>query len=460
MNLKNTILIMLSIIFLGNFNLVAEKEKTSNVTIIPIEGPIEQALLYVIRRGFDQAVRNNSDAIILQMNTPGGAVNAAGEIISLIGKMDIPIYTYVDNGAYSAGAFIALATPRIYMSPGSVIGAATPMMMSPMGGVQDMPPDVKEKMTSAVCAMVRAAAEQGGHDPELAECMVRAELEYKVGRKIISKQGELLTMTNTEAEQLVNKSETLLSSGTAKNIDELLTFLKLEKSETNYIKTTGSEKFARAIASIAPILMLIGMGGLWLEFKTPGFGFFGLLGGTCLILFFFGHHIAGLSGMEDLIFFIIGIILIALELFVTPGFGILGISGLAISLFSLVNAMSERLPGSWKPISFEFSTFSEPLLNVVIAFIGSIGMLAIVGKYIPKTTLFSNITLNETISNNFDQDNSIGSIGITINDLRPSGTAKFKNKKLDVVTSGEFISKNTEIKIISLEGTKVIVRKI
>ena len=111
MNLNNTILIMLSIIFLGNFNLVAEKEKTSNVTIIPIEGPIEQALLYVIRRGFDQAVRNNSDAIILQMNTPGGAVNAAGEIISLIGKMDIPIYTYGDNVAYSAGAFIALATP-------------------------------------------------------------------------------------------------------------------------------------------------------------------------------------------------------------------------------------------------------------------------------------------------------------------------------------------------------------
>ena len=231
-------------------------------------------------------------------------------------------------------------------------------------------------------------------------------------------------------------------------------------SEKNYIKTTGTEKFARAIASIAPILMLIGMGGLWLEFKTPGFGFFGLLGGTCLILFFFGHHIAGLSGMEDLIFFMIGIILIALEIFVTPGFGVLGLSGLAISLFSLVNAMSERLPGSWKPISFEFSTFSEPLFNVIIAFIGSIGMLMLVGKYIPKTTLFSNITLNETIEGNINQNDLIGSIGYTINDLRPSGTVKFKNKKLDVVTSGEFIPKNTEVKIISIEGSKVIVRKI
>ena len=460
MNLKKVILVILSITFFSNFDVNGDVDNSLNVTIIPIEGPIEQALLYVVRRGFDQAVRNNSEAIILQMNTPGGAVNSAGEIINLIGKMDIPIYTFVDNGAYSAGAFIALATPKIYMSPGSVIGAATPMMMSPMGGVQDMPPDVKEKMTSAVCAMVRAAAEQGGHDPELAECMVRADLEYKVGRSIISKKGELLTMTNTEAEQMISKDKTLLSSGTAQNINELLKLLELENAEINFIKTTGSEKFARAIASIAPILMLIGMGGLWLEFKTPGFGFFGLLGAVCLILFFFGHHIAGLSGMEDLIFFMIGIILIAVELFITPGFGFIGLSGLAISLFSLVNAMSERLPGSWKPISFEFSTFSEPLINVAIAFIGSIGMLAIVGKYVPKTVLFSNLSLSETIENHSKKNNLIGSLGITINDLRPSGTAKFNNKKIDVVTSGEFLSKNTKVEIISVNGSRITVKEI
>ena len=460
MNLKKVILVFLSITFFSNFDVNGDVDNSLNVTIIPIEGPIEQALLYVVRRGFDQAVRNNSEAIILQMNTPGGAVNSAGEIINLIGKMDIPIYTFVDNGAYSAGAFIALATPKIYMSPGSVIGAATPMMMSPMGGVQDMPPDVKEKMTSAVCAMVRAAAEQGGHDPELAECMVRADLEYKVGRNIISKKGELLTMTNTEAEQMISKDKTLLSSGTAQNINELLKLLELENAEINFIKTTGSEKFARAIASIAPILMLIGMGGLWLEFKTPGFGFFGLLGAVCLILFFFGHHIAGLSGMEDLIFFMIGIILIAVELFITPGFGFIGLSGLAISLFSLVNAMSERLPGSWKPISFEFSTFSEPLINVAIAFIGSIGMLTIVGKYVPKTVLFSNLSLSETIENHSKKNNLIGSLGITINDLRPSGTAKFNNKKIDVVTSGEFLPKNTKVEIISVNGSRITVKEI
>ena len=112
MKLKKIILVILSFLFLSNFNVNGEIESSDNITVIPIEGPIEQALLYVVRRGFDHAVRNESKAIILQMNTPGGAVNSAGEIINLIGKMNIPIYTYVDNGAYSAGAFIALATPK------------------------------------------------------------------------------------------------------------------------------------------------------------------------------------------------------------------------------------------------------------------------------------------------------------------------------------------------------------
>ena len=115
------------------------------VTIIPIKGMIEPALLYVVRRGYDDAVRNQADAIIFHMDTPGGAVNAAGEIISLIGKNDIPTYTFVNQGAYSAGAFIALAAGDIYMAPGSVIGAATPMMMSPMGGLKRCPKKCRKK---------------------------------------------------------------------------------------------------------------------------------------------------------------------------------------------------------------------------------------------------------------------------------------------------------------------------
>ena len=219
-------------------------------------------------------------------------------IIQVITRTDLPIYTFVENDAYSAGAIIALATPNIYMAPGSVIGAATPMMMSPMGGVQEMPDEVQEKMTSAVAAMVRAAAEQGGYDPKLAEAMVRADMEYSVNGTVISEEGRLLTLTNREAEQLVGEEQRpLLSKGTVADIDELLEVIGLPNAEKRILEITLAERVARLIAGIAPILMIIGLGGLWLEFKTPGFGIFGIAGITCLLLFFFGHHIAGLAGI-------------------------------------------------------------------------------------------------------------------------------------------------------------------
>jgi membrane-bound serine protease (ClpP class) len=432
------------------------------VTIIPIKDMIEPALLYVVRRGYDDAVRNQSDAIIFHMDTPGGAVNAAGEIISLIGKNDIPTYTYVDKGAYSAGAFIALAAGDIYMAPGSVIGAATPMMMSPMGGAQEMPEEVQEKMTSAVAAMVRAAAEQGGHDPKLGEAMVRADMEYKVGRKVISEAGRLLTLTNTEAEQLVGKEKkSLLSSGTVKDIDALLVEIGLPNAQQRTIEVTGAESIARSIAKVAPILMLIGMGGLWLEFKTPGFGIFGLLGGTCLLLFFFGHHIAGLSGMEDVLFFMLGVLLIGIEIFITPGFGFVGLGGLLIMLVSLINAMSERMPGSWQPVSWEPETFTTPLLNVAIAFGGSLLLAIIAGKYLPKTRAFSNLTLHETIENSTDRNEDLlGLEGITLSELRPSGSALFQDQKRDVITQGDFIAKGTPVRIIAQQGIACVVEPI
>ena len=430
---------------------------TPTVTVIPIQGMIEPALVYVVRRGLDEAVRSDAKAILIDMDTPGGIVQAAKKIISQLGYVDIPIYTYVNKGAYSAGALIALAGGTIYMAPGSVIGAATPMM-SPMGGAQEMPDEVQEKMTSAVAAMVRAAAEQGGHDPKLGEAMVRADMEYEIDGKIISEEGRLLTLTDREAAQRVGREKRpLLSSGTVDSLEELLSVIGLPEAQLTYIDVTGAESLARAIAKIAPILMLIGMGGLWLEFKTPGFGLFGLLGALALLLFFFGHHIAGLSGMEDVLLFALGVILIGLEIFVTPGFGLLGLSGLFLMLFSLVNAMSERLPGSWRPVSFELETFMQPLTQVAIAFGGSLIFAILVGKYLPQTRLFASLTLQDKIETEPEQPALIGIEGVAISDLRPSGTALFNDRKYDVVTRGEYISQQSPVRIIEVHGNRIIV---
>lgn len=439
----------------------AQKTDAPIVYIIPIKKTIEPALLYVVRRGVDEAVRNNAQAIIFEMDTPGGAVNAASDIISTITRTDIPTYTFVEHDAYSAGAIIALATKHIYMAPGSVIGAATPMMMTPTGGVQEMPEEVKEKMTSAVAAMVRSAAEQGGHDKELAEAMVRADMEYSVNGTVISEKGRLLTLTNEEASQLVGEDQLpLLSLGTVKDIDGLLETIGLENAEKRILEVTSAERLARLIAGIAPILMIIGLGGLWLEIKTPGFGIFGIGGILCLLLFFFGHHIAGLAGMEDILLFVMGLALLAVEIFITPGFGLMGISGLLLIFFSLVNAMVEHLPGTVRPTSFTPEHFSGPFLTVTLSFIGAAAMVVIAGKFLPKTRAFNNLTLASVIEEPEQETDLLGAEGVAHSDLRPGGTAYFDGRKIDVVTLGDYIRRETPVRIAEVHGNRIVVEDI
>uniref|UniRef100_UPI0035680C29 NfeD family protein n=1 Tax=Pontiella sp. TaxID=2837462 RepID=UPI0035680C29 len=377
---------------------IPQPGKTPLVYIIPIKKMIEPALLYVVRRGVDEAVRHKADAIILDMDTPGGRVDSAVAIIDALSKSKIPLYTFVGREAISGGAFIALATPNIYMAPGTLIGDITPIIMGMSGGVQDLPAAEKEKMTSYVAAQVRVAAEKGGYDPLLAEAMVRAEIEYKVGDTVISKSGHVLTLTNTEAEQLVGEDpKPLFSKGTVKDIDEMLEVIGLAGAEKRVLEVTASEKLARLIAAIAPLLMMLGLGGLWLEFKTPGFGIFGIAGILCLLLFFTGHHIAGLSGMEDVAIFILGVILLAIEVFITPGFGVMGFSGLLLIFVSFISAMSERMPGKWRPVDFSPETFSVPFLKVMLSFLGAFALVLIAGKFLPKTKAFRSLTLGEVI---------------------------------------------------------------
>jgi membrane-bound serine protease (ClpP class) len=431
------------------------------VYIIPIKKMIEPALLYVVRRGVDEAVRNNADAIIFEMDTPGGVVGAAEAIVGVITRSNIPVYTFVEKQALSAGALIALATPEIYMAPGSVIGAVTPMMMSPMGGVQELPDEVNEKMTSAIAAIVRSAAEQGGHDPQMAEAMVRADMEYSVNGEVISEKGRLLTLTNEEAAQLVGEEQRpLLSRGTVKDIDAMLEILGLAGAEKRVLRVSAAERIARLIAGIAPILMIIGLGGLWLEFKTPGFGIFGITGIVCLLLFFFGHHIAGLAGMEDLLIFVLGVTLLAVEIFVTPGFGVMGISGLLLIFISFITAMSERMPGQWRPVEFSFETFSVPIAKVTLSFVGAMALVAIVGRFLPQTRMFRSLTLEEVVPDMKEEIDLLGLEGYAHSDLRPGGTAYFGDRKIDVITYGDYISRQTPVRIVEVHGSRIVVEDI
>jgi membrane-bound serine protease (ClpP class) len=438
---------------------VSEDWKKPLVFQIPIENQIEPALLYVIRRGVTEAAAADADAILFTMDTPGGRVDITRDIIDIIRKSDIPFYTFVERDAYSAGAIIAIATEKIYMAPGSVIGAATPMMMGPTGGPQNLNDDVSEKMKSGVAAMVRAAAEQGGHDPDLAEAMVRREMEYTVGTNVISKAGELLTLTATEAEGV-------LSEGTVDDLDALLEDLGFNEADIKKLEVTPAEHLARVIAGFAPFLLMIGLGGIYLEIKTPGFGLPGIGGAIALALFFFGHHIAGLAGMEDVVLFIIGFSLLFVEVFITPGFGVLGISGVALILISLLNAMSWQNPGEWLPeLSGGGATIEKALFNLALGMAGTVVIGILAGKFLPHSRIALPLVLQQStdkesgFSSAHEHSEWLGKEGVAEMNLHPAGRVLCGDERINVITRGEFIAKGEAVRVVEVHGSRIIVEE-
>lgn len=459
---RTLIVILLAILIVPTIGKTADEVsnawKRPLVYQIPIKNQIEPALLYVVRRGVKEAGKEKADAIVFVMDTPGGGVKEAREIISLIGRMDVPVYTFVEKDAYSAGAIIALATKHIYMAPGSVIGAATPLMMSPFGGIEKMPDAIEEKMTSAVAALVRAAAEQGGHDPQLGEAMVRREMEYKVGTNVLSKAGELLTLTASEAEGI-------LSEGTVQDASAMLEKAGLPNAEIRELTVTPAEKIARVIAAFAPILLMIGLGGIYIEIKTPGFGLPGITGISALVLFFFGHHLAGLAGMEDIVIFIIGFTLLFIEVFITPGFGVLGISGIALILFSLLSAMTWKMPGQFPP-DIDMNTLQHALTNLALGAAGTVVLGVLAGKYLPKSRVFRPIVLSQSTAKaeGFtaaqDQNELLGQEGIAEMNLHPAGRALINGGRVNVITCGEFIEGGSTVRVIETHGAHIVVEKV
>ncbi len=441
---------------------VPDAPPSAPVYIIPIRGQIEGALLYVIRRGLAEAERQNAAAVLLVMDTPGGTLGAASDMVRSIQAAKPPVHTFVEKQALSAGAIIALSTKTIYMAPGSVIGDALPILMSPMGGIQEMSEGVEEKAVSAVSALVRSAAQSAGHDPELAEKMVRRELEYTIGDEVISPAGQLLTLTAEEAARPGREEgKPLLSAGTLADVPAVLEALGLAAHPVVEMEVTATERFARLIAAAAPILMMLGFLGIYIEFRTPGFGLPGILGLLFLALFFWGHHIAGLAGMEDLMLFVAGITLILIEVFVIPGFGITGVAGIVLVLLSLVGAMTRMVPGGpWLP---SWPDVQIPMFKTALALVGSGAGMLLLGRLLPRSRLFNRLALSASTSAAEgytaapDTTPLVGQTGTALTALRPSGAARFNGQRLDVVTSGEFIEAGDAVQIVEAHGNRLVV---
>ncbi|MDR0532841.1 MAG: serine protease [Verrucomicrobiales bacterium] len=453
-----------------NVAISATMPKGKTIYVIPIRDEIDPSMVYIVRRGVKEAMEAKADAIILDMDTNGGRVDNTEEIIAILNKFphQDQLYTFVNTKAFSAGSFISAATRVIYMSPGSVIGAAAPILMSPGGGgIQEMPKTVEEKMTSAVRGLVRTQAQNHGHNPAVFEAMVDKDQGLSIDGKEIVPKGKLLTLTNVEAEARYGKPpKNLLSHGTRADLNAVIGDIDPGHPQVVKIEPTGFEQLARLIVLISPLLIAAAMLCGYIEFKTPGFGVFGILAVVFAVIYFFGHYIAGLSGYENLVIFIIGVALIAVELFLLPGHILPGVIGAGMVLYSLLKAMVDKYP--MDPTIPTMPQLELPLRNMGLALVISVIGILLLAKVLPKTPLYGALVLNKVNPNRTPESANdqvvsgssglaIGTKGKALTMLRPAGTADFGHGPVDVITQGDFIKPGAVISVVKIEGNVVTV---
>ncbi|WP_025028211.1 NfeD family protein [Caldalkalibacillus mannanilyticus] len=403
----------------------------SLVYVVPVESNIERGLQVFMERAFQEAEEAGADHIIVEISTFGGAVDAAAGIGDLLQQTQIPITAFVRGKAISAGAYIALNADQIVMTPGSTMGAAT--VVDSAGNAGEA-----KAMSYWIQAMAEAASVKG-RDPQYAKAMVDIDMEIEG----VVKKGEVLTFGANDALQY-GYAEKIVNTRA-----ELIDFLELEQAKIVEVATTVAEKIARFVTSpvVMPILFSLGSLGLMLELYSPGFGIPGTIGVSALLLFFFGHMIAGFAGWESLLLFIVGIILIIIEIFV-PGFGIFGILGVVSIIGGLTLASFDYVVGLQ---SVGWAT----LITIIVG-----GILL---KYTNKKGLWTKLVLEEGLEEEESQErfqskkDLVGKTGRALTKLRPAGAIQIEDRRFDAVSEGGIIEKDQLIRVIYVDGTRIVV---
>jgi membrane-bound serine protease (ClpP class) len=471
-NMRRTLSIFdgfaVSIIFAAAFLIVPTTTRArevihkGDVLMVPLRGEISPSLLMFLRRAEKAAESSGCTAIIFEMNTYGGRLDAAEEITSVLNHATIPTYTFINSNAGSAGSLIALATQHIYMAPVSAIGAAAPVL--PTG--EDLPLTEREKTISYWSALIRASAVKNGHNPDVGEAFMNKDKEVKIGDRVIHPKGSVLTLNAQEATEKIN-GKPLLADGIAESIVDLMQKAGL-KGKAVSLDPTGFEQIAFWITALAPLLLLGGIIGAYLEFKIPGASLPGIISAICFALFFLGHYLAGLAGWEVVALFVLGIVLVLIEvLFFAHSTIVFGVVGVFLMLASLLWAMIDRYPGeTFFPTG---RALAIPLLNLFLAIIAAVVAIALLARYLPRTSIyrrFALITTNPPGPSLAGEPREFvttlalapGMQGIALTILRPSGKARFADHVVDVLTEGEFIAPQTPITVIQTDGMRVVVK--
>jgi membrane-bound serine protease (ClpP class) len=439
-----------------------EAIRKGDVAAVPLRGEVAPPMLAFLRHAVKTAESNEASSIVFEMNTYGGRLDTAADIVNALNQTKIPTYTFINTNAGSAGALIAIATQHIYMAPVSAIGAAAPIL--PTG--EDLPATAKEKTISYWSALVRGSAIKNGHNADVAEAFMNKDKEVKIGDRVVHPKGAVLTLNAQEATEKIN-GRPLLAEGIADSIANLTKKAGL-KGNIVTIEPTGFEQIAFWITALAPLLLLGGILGAYLEFKIPGVTWPGVISAICFALFFLGHYLAGLAGWEVVALFILGMVLVLIEiLFFAHSTIVLGVVGVFLMLASLLWTMIDRYPGqNFFPTG---KMLAVPLLNMFIAIVGSFIVIALLARYLPRTSIYRRFALMDSnppgpslagVPRQFATALALtpGTQGTAVTVLRPSGKARFADHVVDVVTEGEFIASQTSVTIVKTDGMRVVVK--
>jgi membrane-bound serine protease (ClpP class) len=459
---------------------LAQPQKT--VYVAPITGTVDQGMTGFVDRVYRETSENPDALVVLEIDTFGGMVDSALEIVDTMIKLP-PERTiaFVENKAISAGALIALSCGDLVMKPATTIGDCAPISYT-QEGVEML----GEKFQSPIRAKFRALAKRNGYPETLAEAMVTPEKEvYAVeiagerifmdaqeyddltpeeknavaSKKTIVAEGELLTMDAAEALDLG------FSKMTASSIPDMLTQMGIKDYKIVRIEESWSESMVRFIGMISPVLIMIGLGALYVELKAPGFGLPGIIGITCLAIVFLNQYMVGLADYTELLILLAGLLLMGVEVLVIPGFGVAGFAAIFCIAIGLILAFQDFvIPDPSIPWQ------SDILAHNTIVVLGSFTMAFFIGLFILRFVLphlskgregpFLNSTLKDAHADSSETARvKPGDRGIALTFLRPAGKADINQDLFDVVSESEFIEQGTAIVVSAVKGNRIIVSR-
>jgi membrane-bound serine protease (ClpP class) len=407
---------------------------------LAVSGVVENGLAPYVARGLREAAAAGAAAVYLDMDTPGGRIDAAERIADAVRASDVPVYAWVNPRAYSAGALIALSTRSIYMRPGAVLGAATP--------VDGQGTKASEKMVSAMRGEFRALAEAHGLDPRVAEAMVDDRVEVPG----VNEAGRLLTLSTNEALRVGFAKASVASEA------GLLRAIGMPGARVLTIEPNWAELVVRFLTNplVSPLLLSLGVLGLVFEIKTGAFGLGGLVSLVSLGLFFGSSFLVGLAGWEEVILLGVGLLALAIEVFVLPGFGAAGVLGAVAITAAILLAMIGGSP------STADVTQALIVLGASLAITAAVAYAWI--RHLPNSGRFAGLFLRggahqaDGYIAALPRADLVGLDGVAVTDLRPSGTAQIGHERVDVVTEGEYVPQGRAVRVVRSEGYRHVVR--